>query len=158
MSGRKFETDVAVIGAGPTGLFAVFECGMLKASCHVIDVLDMPGGQLSALYPEKPIYDIPGFPEIRADELVKRLVDQAAPFKPVYHFGQRVETLSETKDGGWRLTTSDETEITARAVIIAGASERLVLTARRLKGLRISRGKAFTTWWRGATTLPVRTW
>jgi len=120
MSGRKFETDVAVIGAGPTGLFAVFECGMLKASCHVIDVLDMPGGQLSALYPEKPIYDIPGFPEIRADELVKRLVDQAAPFKPVYHFGQRVETLSETKDGGWRLTTSDETEITARAVIIAG--------------------------------------
>ncbi len=120
MAGQKAKTDVAVIGAGPTGLFAVFECGMLKASCHVIDVLDMPGGQLSALYPEKPIYDIPGFPEIRADELVQRLTDQASPFNPVYHFGQRVETLDETPEGSWRLVTSAGTEITAKAVVIAG--------------------------------------
>src|ERR1700732_4535172 len=80
-------TDVAIIGAGPVGLFAVFECGMLKMRCHVFDALDMAGGQCAALYPEKPIYDIPGYPRIGAAELIDRLAEQAAPFHPGYRLG-----------------------------------------------------------------------
>ena len=104
---RPHRTDVAIIGAGPVGLFAVFECGMLKMRCHVIDVLDVQGGQCAALYPEKPIYDIPGHPRIEAAELIDRLVEQAAPFAPVYHLGQRVETLTRRPDGRWLVGTSD---------------------------------------------------
>jgi len=112
-------TDVAIIGAGPVGLFAVFECGMLKMKCHVVDVLDVQGGQCAALYPEKPIYDIPGQPRIEAAELIDRLVAQAAPFAPVYHLGQRVETLARQPDGRWLLGTSAGTQIDAAAVIVA---------------------------------------
>src|SRR6202035_938206 len=111
--------DVAIIGAGPVGLFAVFECGMLEMRCHVLDALDAPGGQCAALYPEKPIYDIPGYPRIGAAELVDRLAEQAAPFAPVYHLGQAVETIARTADGGFVLTTASGTRVTARAVIIA---------------------------------------
>ena len=85
--------DVVIIGAGPVGLFAVFECGMLKLHCHVVDTFDAIGGQCSALYPEKPIYDIPGFPRIGAGKLVENLALQAAPFKPTYHLGQTVRAL-----------------------------------------------------------------
>ena len=113
------DTDVAIIGAGPVGLFAVFECGMLKMSCHVIDALDAIGGQCAALYPEKPIYDIPGMPRVDAVDLVTKLEEQAAPFQPVYHLGQRVEALQRQPDGRWRLTTSTGTEINAKAVMIA---------------------------------------
>lgn len=113
-------TDVAIVGAGPVGLFAVFECGMLNMRCHVIDVLEAAGGQCVALYPEKPIYDIPGWPEITADGLIRKLAEQAQPFAPTYHFGQKVEALEATTDGGFRLTTSAGTVILARAVIIAG--------------------------------------
>ena len=84
-------TDVAIIGAGPVGLFAVFECGMLKMKCHVIDALETTGGQCAALYPEKPIYDIPGYPAIDAAALIQKLEQQIAPFAPVYHLGQQVE-------------------------------------------------------------------
>lgn len=112
-------TDVAIIGAGPVGLFAVFECGMLKMKCHVVDVLDVQGGQCAALYPEKPIYDIPGQPRIEAAELIDRLVEQAAPFAPVYHLGQRVETLARQPDGRWLVGTSAGTLIDAAAVIVA---------------------------------------
>ncbi|MCW8952954.1 MAG: NAD(P)/FAD-dependent oxidoreductase [Rhodospirillales bacterium] len=112
------QTDVAIIGAGPTGLFAVFECGMLGLKCHVVDVLDMVGGQLSALYPEKPIYDIPGHPEILAADLVTKLEAQAAPFDPVYHFGQQVVSLTPSGDR-WILETSTGARIDARAVIVA---------------------------------------
>jgi thioredoxin reductase (NADPH) len=112
-------TDVAIIGAGPVGLFAVFECGMLKMKCHVVDVLDVQGGQCAALYPEKPIYDIPGQPRIEAAELIDRLVAQAAPFAPVYHLGQRVETLARQPDGRWLVGTSAGTQIDAAAVIVA---------------------------------------
>src|SRR3546814_6129427 len=87
-------TDIAIIGAGPVGLFAVFECGMLRMRCHVIDALDVPGGQCAALYPEKPIYDIPGHPAIDAAALVERLAEQARPFEPVYHLGQRGDALT----------------------------------------------------------------
>ncbi len=119
MSETLHRTDVVVIGAGPVGLFACFELGMLRMRCHVVDALEAVGGQCRALYPEKPIYDIPGYPRIDAGELVDRLAEQAAPFEPVFHLDQRAEGLDRTADGGWRVTTSAGTTIEARAVIIA---------------------------------------
>jgi len=119
MSPKEFETDIAIIGAGPVGLFAVFEAGMLNMRCHLVDALDDPGGQCTALYPEKPIYDIPGYPRIDAGDLVEKLVAQAAPFRPALHLGQQVETLEQRGDGGWRLGTSTGTRIDCRAVLIA---------------------------------------
>ena len=112
-------TDVAIIGAGPVGLFAVFECGMLKMKTHVVDALDMAGGQCAALYPEKPIYDIPGYPKVGALELIENLQAQAAPFNPVYHLGQRVEKLARGHDGWLDLETAKGTRIRAKAVILA---------------------------------------
>jgi thioredoxin reductase (NADPH) len=114
-------SDVAIIGAGPVGLFAVFECGMLKLSSQVIDTLEMAGGQCAALYPEKPIYDIPGYPQIGAQELIEKLLEQAGPFKPVFHLDQQVESLTRVGDD-WELTTSKGTRIQARAVIIAAGA------------------------------------
>ena len=113
------QTDVAIVGAGPVGLFAVFECGMVRLNCHVVDVLDDAGGQCTALYPEKPIYDIPGFPRVEAAELIVRLKAQAAAFRPVYHLGEQVRSLEPLTGGFWRLTTSKGTVIQARAVILA---------------------------------------
>jgi thioredoxin reductase (NADPH) len=112
-------TDLVIVGAGPVGLFAVFECGMVDMKCHVIDALDAVGGQCLALYPEKPIYDIPGIPEISASGLIDRLQAQAKPFAPVYHLGQRVVAVSPDEDGGWLVQTDAGTEINARAIIIA---------------------------------------
>src|ERR1700680_4340530 len=100
MQSQPHRCDVAIIGAGPVGLFAVFECGMLDMGCHIIDALPEPGGQCAALYPEKPIYDIPGYPKIDAASLVERLVEQAAPFAPVYRLGQAVARLAPS-DGGF---------------------------------------------------------
>src|SRR3954471_10564170 len=99
MSSPEQHTDVAIIGAGPVGLFAIFECGMLRMKCHVIDALDVIGGQCAALYPEKPIYDIPGYPSIDAADLIERLNEQTAPFSPDYHLGQQVVSLSSVADG-----------------------------------------------------------
>ncbi|UYN97491.1 MAG: NAD(P)/FAD-dependent oxidoreductase [Enhydrobacter sp.] len=113
------QTDVVIVGAGPVGLFAVFECGMVRLHCHVVDVLDDAGGQCTALYPEKPIYDIPGFPRIEAAELVVRLKAQAAPFRPVYHLGEQVQGLEPLTGGYWRVTTSKGTVLQAKAVIVA---------------------------------------
>lgn len=115
---QQFSTDVAVIGAGPVGLFAVFQLGMLKMKTHVIDTLDFVGGQCAALYPEKPIYDIPGFPEVAAYDLIENLKSQAAPFDPVYHLGQQV--ISCQRDGeGFILHTTKGTIIRSKAVLIA---------------------------------------
>ncbi len=114
------EGEVAIIGAGPVGLFAVFELGMLKIKAHVIDALDGPGGQCSALYPEKPIYDIPAQPEIMAADLIGKLTEQAAPFAPVYHYGQQVVGLEQQTDGRWLLETSKGTRLLVKAVMIAG--------------------------------------
>lgn len=114
-------TDVVIIGAGPVGLFAVFECGMLKLDCHVVDALDAIGGQCIALYPEKPIFDIPAYPHIEAAELIERLAEQAAPFSPTYHLGQQVVRLTRTDDG-YIVETSTGTVIACHAVIIAGGS------------------------------------
>ena len=112
------QTDVAIIGAGPVGLFAVFECGMLKIKCHVVDALDVAGGQCAALYPEKPIYDIPGYPVIEAATLIEKLKEQATPFHPVFHLGQTVEKCERTGER-FLLTTSAGTRIDCRAVVIA---------------------------------------
>ena len=108
-TGHTHQTDVVIVGAGPVGLFAVFECGMVRLRCHVVDVLDDAGGQCTALYPEKPIYDIPGFPRIEAAELVVRLKAQAAPFRPVYHLGEQVQALQAVSGGFWQVTTSKGT-------------------------------------------------
>ncbi|PZW44878.1 thioredoxin reductase (NADPH) [Humitalea rosea] len=116
------ETDVAIIGAGPVGLFAVFECGMLKMRCVVIDALDAIGGQCSALYPEKPIYDIPAHPAIDGGELIQALERQAAPFAPHLLLGQRVESLADVGDGWLEIGTSAGARVRARAVVIAAGA------------------------------------
>lgn len=118
----SIETDVAIIGAGPAGLFAVFECGMLRMKTVVIDTLEAIGGQCAALYPEKPIYDVPAHPAIAAGELIAQLERQAAPFAPVYLLGRRVETLTRQADGTLLLGTSQQESIRCKAVIIAAGA------------------------------------
>lgn len=118
----QIETDVAVVGAGPAGLFAVFECGMLRMRCVVIDALDEIGGQCAALYPEKPIFDIPAHPRIAGADLVRELETQAKPFAPLYLLGRRVERLSEEEDGWFVLGTSGGDTVRARAVILAAGA------------------------------------
>ena len=113
-------TDLCIIGAGPVGLFAVFEAGLLKMRCHLIDTLPQVGGQLSEIYPHKPIYDIPGYPEIKAQELVERLMEQIAPFDPGFTLGERVETLVKQDDGSFLVGTNDGTIIHCLVVVIAG--------------------------------------
>jgi thioredoxin reductase (NADPH) len=141
MSRAEHKTDVVIIGAGPVGLFAVFECGMLRIRTHVIDALDMTGGQCAALYPEKPIYDIPGYPRIAAADLIDRLVDQARPFHPVYHLGERVDALAPIA-GGWRVTTSAGTAIEAKAVIVAAGVGAFGPNRPPLPGLAHYEGKS----------------
>ncbi len=119
MAPETLRTDILVIGAGPVGLFAVFEAGMLGMKCHVVDVLDEVGGQCAALYPEKPIYDIPGYPEILAGDLIDKLARQVAPFNPVYHLGRQVTALTPRPDSGWRASAGAGLEIEAAAIVIA---------------------------------------
>jgi thioredoxin reductase (NADPH) len=115
------ETDAVIIGAGPVGLFAVFELGLLDIKCHLIDILDRPGGQCAELYPEKPIYDIPGFPVVTGQGLTDNLMQQIAPFGPEFHYSRIVNTLEKLEDGRFKLTTdADETFITKVVVIAAG--------------------------------------
>lgn len=117
------KTDVVIIGAGPVGLFTIFECGMMKMTCHVIDALEEVGGQCTALYPEKPIYDIPGFPRINAGDLIKNLKAQADPFSPTYHLGDQVKTVQKIEvpqDGyRWMVVTEKGIELQAKIIIIA---------------------------------------
>lgn len=116
---KQYESDIAVIGAGPAGLFTVFQAGMLKMNCHVIDSLEIIGGQCVALYPEKPIYDIPAHPKISGAKLIEQLSIQAEPFKPVYHLNQQVTKVEKNSDGTFTVITSKDTLIKAKAVIIA---------------------------------------
>ncbi|HSB59136.1 MAG TPA: NAD(P)-binding protein, partial [Methyloceanibacter sp.] len=104
MTEPVIKTDAIIIGAGPVGLFAVFELGLVDIKAHVIDILDRAGGQCTELYPEKPIYDIPGLTVVTGQELTDKLMDQIKPFGAEFHFSQRVETL-ERLDGGFRVTT-----------------------------------------------------
>jgi len=113
-------TDICIIGAGPVGLFAVFEAGLLKMRCHLIDVLPQVGGQLSEIYPQKPIYDIPGFPTINAQELVDNLMEQIAPFNPTFSLGERVNHLKKSEDGTFVIRTNEGTEVHSKVVAIAG--------------------------------------
>src|ERR1700749_3667780 len=116
------ETDVAIIGAGPIGLFAVFELGLLDLKCHLIDIPDRPGGQCTELYPEKPIYDIPGLPIVTGQELVNRLMEQIKPFNPQFHFSEMVTALEKQADGRWKMKTDAGTEIIAPVVVIAAGA------------------------------------
>jgi len=121
MSGNEIVTDVVVIGGGPVGLFSVFELGLLDLKCHIIDILDRPGGQCAELYPEKPIYDIPGFPVVTGQELTDNLLKQIAPFNPEFHYNRMVNTVEKQADGTFKLTTdADETFIAKVVVIAAG--------------------------------------
>jgi len=114
------ETDIAIIGAGPTALFAVFEAGLLKLRCHLIDYLPQPGGQLTEIYPKKPIYDIPGYPEILAGDLVDNLMKQIEPFKPGFTLGERAETIERIDNKFWKVITNKGTIIQATVIAIAG--------------------------------------
>jgi thioredoxin reductase (NADPH) len=113
-------TDICIIGAGPVGLFAVFEAGLLKMRCHLIDALPQVGGQLSEIYPQKPIYDIPGYPEVKAQELVDNLMKQIETFKPTFSLGERVETLDRQEDGSFIVGTNESTQVHCQVVVIAG--------------------------------------
>jgi thioredoxin reductase (NADPH) len=113
-------TDIVIVGAGPVGLFAIFEAGLLKMRCHLVDYLPQAGGQLSEIYPKKPIYDIPGYPIVLAEELVHNLLKQAEPFKPTYTFGERIETLEKRAEKDFVLSTNLGTVIHAKVVVIAG--------------------------------------
>jgi thioredoxin reductase (NADPH) len=113
-------TDIAIVGAGPVALFAIFEAGLLKMRCHLIDYLPQVGGQLSEIYPKKPIYDIPGYPSVLAQELIDNLVKQAEPFNPAYTLGERIEGLEKRGECDFVLTTNMGTQIQAKVVVIAG--------------------------------------
>ncbi len=113
-------TDIAIVGAGPVGLFTIFEAGLLKMRCHLIDYLPQPGGQLSEIYPKKPIYDIPGYPTVLAQELVDNLMKQAEPFHPTFTFGERIEKLEKRDERDFLLTTNMGTIVEAKVVVIAG--------------------------------------
>lgn len=114
------KTDILIIGAGPTGLFAVFEAGLLKLKTHLIDALPQPGGQCAEIYPKKPIYDVPAFPEILAGDLVKNLMVQIKPFQPGFTLGERAETIEKQEDGSFVVTTNKGTKHQAPVVAIAG--------------------------------------
>ncbi len=114
------KTDILIIGAGPTGLFTVFEAGLLKLKCHLIDALPQPGGQCSEIYPKKPIYDIPGFPEVLAGDLTKNLLEQGKQFEPGFTLGERAETIDKLDDGSFIVITNKGTKHHAPIVAIAG--------------------------------------
>ena len=114
------KTDILIIGAGPTGLFTVFEAGLLKLKCHLIDALAEPGGQCSEIYPKKPIYDIPAYPEILAGDLTKKLLEQSKQFEPGFTLGERAETIEKQADGSFVVTTNKGTQHSAPVVAIAG--------------------------------------
>ncbi|TNE59036.1 MAG: NAD(P)/FAD-dependent oxidoreductase [Bacteroidetes bacterium] len=120
MDQKFIETDILIIGAGPVGLFAVFEAGLLKMRCHLIDILSQPGGQLTEIYPKKPIYDIPGYPSILAGDLIDQLMKQIEPFKPGFTLGERAESVEKQADGRWKVITNKGRVHVAPVMFIAG--------------------------------------
>jgi thioredoxin reductase (NADPH) len=118
MPDKVITTDAVIVGAGPVALFGVFELGLVDVKCHLVDILDRPGGQCTELYPEKPIYDIPGLTVVTGQELTDRLMEQVKPFGAEFHFNQRVESL-ERLNGSFRLTTDAGTVLESKVVVIA---------------------------------------
>lgn len=137
----KHQTDAVIIGAGPVGLFAVFELGLLDIKCHLVDILDRAGGQCAELYPEKPIYDIPALPVVSGQQLTDQLMEQIKPFHPLFHFSQSAEKLEKTENG-WRLTTDAETVIEAKVVIVAAGGGRFTPKKPPIKGIENFEGKS----------------
>ncbi len=136
------KTDVLIVGAGPVGLFAVFELGLFDMKCHLIDILDRPGGQCTELYPEKPIYDIPALPSVNAQELVDRLLEQIAPFKPDFTFNRMVSGLERLEDGGFRVTTDENEVFEAKVVVIAAGGGSFQPKRPPIPGIEAFEGKS----------------
>jgi thioredoxin reductase (NADPH) len=137
-----FETDVAILGAGPIGIFAVFELGLLDLKAHLVDILDRPGGQCTELYPEKPIYDIPGLTVVTGQELTDRLMEQIKPFNATFHLGQMASALTKLPDGRWKLSTDAGTEIVAHAIVIAAGAGSFVPKRPPIAGIEAYEGKS----------------
>jgi thioredoxin reductase (NADPH) len=135
------QTDALIIGAGPVGLFAVFELGLLDVKAHVVDILDRPGGQCAELYPEKPIYDIPGLPVVTGQGLTDRLLEQIKPFNPVFHFGQRIEELRRM-EGGFEAVTDAGTVFHAKVIVIAAGGGSFTPKRPPLAGIEAFEGKS----------------
>ena len=129
------KTDAVIIGAGPVGLFAVFELGLNDIKCHLVDILERAGGQCAELYPEKPIYDIPAVPVCTGTELTERLMEQIKPFGPAFHFGQMIETLTKTPEGLWRTTTDRGQVFESKIVVIAAGGGSFVPKRPPIKGI-----------------------
>ncbi len=142
MTTDAISTDVVIIGAGPVGLFAVFELGLNDMKCHVVDILDKVGGQCAELYPEKPIYDIPALPIVTGQELTNALMKQIDPFNPVFHLSQMAESLTKTPEGKWRLTTDAGTIIEATVVVVAAGGGSFVPKKPPIKGIEDYEGKS----------------
>lgn len=138
---HTYNTDVVIVGAGPVGLFAVFQCGMLGLKVHVVETLSDLGGQCTALYPEKPIYDIPGFPEVQAADLIARLEAQARPFDPVYHLGVAAQDLSP-EGAGWRVGLSDGQTLVCGAVLLAAGAGAFGPNRPPLEGIEACEGRS----------------
>jgi len=136
------ETDCVIVGAGPVGLFAVFELGLLDIKAHLIDILDRPGGQCTELYPEKPIYDIPGLPVVTGQELTDRLMEQIKPFEPVFHFNQRVETIKRLDNGSFHLETDAGKAFRAKVIVIAAGGGSFTPKRPPLAGIEAYEGKS----------------
>jgi thioredoxin reductase (NADPH) len=136
------ETDALIIGAGPVGLFAVFELGLVDIKAHVIDILDKPGGQCAELYPEKPIYDIPGLPIVTGQELTSRLMEQIKPFGAELHLGERVDALGRTEDGRFRLQTDGGMVFLTKVVVIAAGGGSFTPKRPPLDGIEAYEGKS----------------
>ena len=131
----KHKTDIVIIGAGPVGLFAVFELGLLDMKCHLIDNLDKIGGQCSELYPEKPIYDIPSRVIVTAQELVDNLMEQIKPFNPVFHLNQQVESIEKIDKENWIISTSSGTTLNTKCIVIAAGAGSFVPRKPPIEGI-----------------------
>ncbi|MFB5944368.1 NAD(P)/FAD-dependent oxidoreductase [Albibacterium profundi] len=134
-------TDICIIGAGPVGLFAVFEAGLLKMRCHLIDALPQIGGQLSEIYPHKPIYDIPGYPTVKAQELIDNQLKQIEPFHPTFTLGERVETVNKLEDGSFELISNEGTKIRSKVIVIAAGLGSFEPRKPAVQGLENFEGK-----------------
>jgi thioredoxin reductase (NADPH) len=139
---ERIETDVIIVGAGPIGLFAVFELGLLDLKCHLIDILDRAGGQCTELYPEKPIYDIPGIPLVTGQELTDRLMQQIKPFNAQFHFAEMAKALHRLEDGRWQLSTDAGTVLVAPVVVIAAGGGSFVPKRPPIAGIEEYEGKS----------------